>query len=169
MTGRLRRLLRGADLFVDGRVSRQEASGGHCEVQDLAGRKDRAFEVCRVLLRVLGEVNLDTLMQTVREKTDMLIVTESEFVWWRPWVIGEIAQASMAQVPILFAVPRTDAQAAEADNTVPPINFDAINEALPDKSHSERSEGRRRERWREVCSDLLFTARCRSCLFRVVC
>jgi hypothetical protein len=87
----------------------------------------------RIFLDSDNLVNLDTLMQTVREKTDMLIVTESEFVWWRPWVIGEIAQASMAQVPILFAVPRTDAQAAEADNTVPPINFDAINEALPDK------------------------------------
>ena len=110
-------------------------------------------------MRVFGEVNLDTLMQTVREKTDMLIVTDSEFVWWRPWVIGEITQASMAQVPIMFAVPQTDAQAAERDNTVPPVNFDAINEALPDRSDCEMSEGRRGERWREVCSDLLLPAR----------
>jgi len=87
----------------------------------------------RIFLDSDNLVNLDTLMQTVREKTDMLIVIDSEFVWWRPWVIGEITQASMAQVPILFAVPQTDGQAAERDNTVPPINFDAINEALPDR------------------------------------
>jgi len=87
----------------------------------------------RIFLDSDNLVNLDTLMQTVREKTDMLVVVESEEVFWRPWVIGEITQASMAQVPILVVVPLTDAQSAEHDNSVPPVNFDKVNEMLPDK------------------------------------
>ena len=119
---------RGSWVLTDLRVGRVETHR-----RDTYVRGSRAHCV-GALVGPFAEVNLDTLMQTVREKTDMLIVVESDVVFWRPWVIGEITQASMAQVPMLFCVPHTDDQAAARDASVPPIDFDKVNEMLPEQS-----------------------------------
>lgn len=47
-------------------------------------------------------VNLSTLLRTVREKVDVLVLMVSDDVWHRPWCAGEISSAYMASAPVVL-------------------------------------------------------------------
>jgi Amt family ammonium transporter len=52
-------------------------------------------------------VNLDSMMDTVRDKIDYFLIVHSPNVYWNPINIGEISQAILSRVPVVVVVPST--------------------------------------------------------------